>query len=152
MPKFFLLPALPAMLATVLTIAPLALAQPVKSATASRQNQKVKPGQTFTGKATRYPNKLEGHETAGGETFHQNDHTAASNKLPIGSDVKVTNLKSGKSTDVTLTDRGRALGSRKIDLSRKAASDIGLTRKEGKVPVKIKVERTPDGRPAPPGK
>jgi len=33
-----------------------------------------------------------------GDTFHQNDHPAASNKLPLGTTAKVTNLKTGKST------------------------------------------------------
>ncbi len=106
----------------------------------------VKPGATLTGKATIYPNVLNGHETSNGETFHQVDHTAASNRLPLGTDVKVTNLKNGKSTHVTVNDRGPALGSRKIDLSKKAANEIGLSHKEGKVPVAIKVLRTPDAR------
>lgn len=89
--------------------------------------------------ATYYPNSLNGHETASGDTFHQSDHTAASNKLPLGTTAKVTNLKTGESIHVTVTDRGPALGSRKIDLTKMAAKDIGLTRKEGVAPVKIKV-------------
>jgi rare lipoprotein A len=86
---------------------------------------------------------LNGHKTSSGKTFHQNGHTAASNKLPLGTQVKVTNLKSGQSTEVKVIDRGPALGSQRIDLSKKAASEIGLTHQEGKVPVKIKVTNTP---------
>jgi Lytic transglycolase/IstB-like ATP binding protein len=56
---------------------------------------------------------------------------------------KIDNLKTGKSTGVTVTDRGPALGSHRIDLSKKAAKDIGLTHKEGIAPVKIKVTHTP---------
>jgi rare lipoprotein A len=93
-----------------------------------------------------------GHKTASGDTFHQSNHTAASNKLPLGTDVKVTSLRTGKSTNVKLIDRGPALGGHRIDLSRKAAREIGLTRKEGTVPVKIKITRTPDGREAPPAR
>jgi rare lipoprotein A len=89
--------------------------------------------------------RLNGHETASGDTFHQSDHIVASNKLPLGTTAKVTNLKTGKSTHVTVTDRGPALGSRKIDLTKKAAKDIGLARKEGVAPVKIKVTGTPAG-------
>lgn len=103
----------------------------------------VTPGKTLSGKATYYPNILNGHETASGATFHQVDHTAASNKLPLGTRAKITNLKTGKSTQVTVTDRGPALGSRKIDLTKKAANEIGLTHKEGVAPVKIKVIATP---------
>jgi rare lipoprotein A (peptidoglycan hydrolase) len=120
------------------------LAQSDNASRSSAKTHDVKPGATLTGKATIYPNALNGHETSSGETFHQVDHTAASNKLPLGTDIKVTNLKNGRSTDVTVNDRGPALGSRKIDLSKKAASEIGLSHKEGKVPVAIKVLRTPD--------
>lgn len=105
---------------------------------------KVKPGETLTGKATFYPNCLNGRETASGNTFHQKGHTAASNKIPLGTHVKVTNLKNGKSTKVITTDHGPALGTQKIDLSKRAAEDIGLTDKQGKVPVEIKVIRTPN--------
>jgi len=115
----------------------------------SSNNAGVAPGKTFNGKATYYPNSLNSHETASGETFHQSGHTAASNKLPLGTDVKVTNLKTGKSTGVTVTDRGPALGSRRIDLSKKAAQDIGLTQKEGTAPVKVKVIHTTGEETAP---
>jgi rare lipoprotein A len=106
--------------------------------------KKVKPGETLTGKATFYPNSLNGRETASGNTFRQSGHTAASNKLPLGTQVKVTNLKNGKSTKVTANDHGPALGSHKIDLSKRAAEDIGLNGKQGKVPVEIKVIRPPN--------
>jgi rare lipoprotein A len=106
--------------------------------------KKVKPGETLTGKATFYPNSLNGRETASGNTFRQSGHTAASNKLPLGTQVKVTNLKNGKSTKVTTNDHGPALGSHKIDLSKGAAQDIGLNGKQGKVPVEIKVIRPPN--------
>jgi hypothetical protein len=74
----------------------------------------VTPGKTLIGKATYYSDRLNGHETARGDTFHQSAHTAASNKLPLGTTAKVTNLKTGKSTDVTVTDRGPALGQLKL--------------------------------------
>ena len=81
--------------------------------------------------------------------FRQSENTAASNKLPSGSNVKVTNLKNGKSADVTVTDHGAKLENQTIDLSKKAANEIGLTRKEGTVPVKIKVTRTAADSKAP---
>jgi rare lipoprotein A len=139
-----------AALATVLLLASTLRAQGGGSATSS--HSPVKPGETLKAKATYYPNSLNGHKTASGDTFHQSEHTAASNKLPLGTDVKVTNLKNGKSTAVTTTDRGPALGTRKIDLSKAAAKDIGLTHKEGTVPVKITVTHPPDGAAAAPEK
>ena len=139
-----------AMVAAVLAIASSCYAG--SSTSGSNSSSSVAPGKTLTGKATYYPDRLNGHETASGDTFHQSDHTAASNKLPLGTTAKVTNLKTGKSTDVTVTDRGPALGSRKIDLTKKAAKDIGLTRKEGVAPVTIKVTGTPGGSEAAPAR
>jgi rare lipoprotein A len=141
--------AFAALLAAVLAIAPACFAG--TSAGGSTSSGSVTPGKTLTGKATYYPDQLNGHKTAKGDTFHQSAHTAASNKLPLGTTAKVTNLKTGKSTDVTVTDRGPALGSHKIDLTKKAAKDIGLTRKEGIAPVKIKVIGTPGAAGAGPG-
>ena len=88
----------------VLMIAPSCFAG--SSAGGSNSSSSVAPGKTLTGKATYYPDRLNGHETASGDRFHQSDHTAASNKLPLGTTAKVTNLKTGKSTDVTVTDLG----------------------------------------------
>jgi rare lipoprotein A len=133
-----------AMCAIVLTRAPRSLA----GASGARQNSStshnVPVGETLNGKATYYPNSLNGHQTSSGETFHQNGNTAASNKLPLGTHVKVTNLENGKSTEVKVNDRGPKLGNHKIDLSKKAASEIGLSHRKGKVPVTIKVTRAPD--------
>jgi rare lipoprotein A len=137
-----------AMLAILLMVAPSSHARS-DSTLRNSSKSKVHSGETLTGKATYYPNRLNGHKTSSGETFRQNDNTAASNKLPVGTDVKVTNLKNGKSADVTVTDRGAKLGNHKIDLSKKAANEIGLTHKEGTVPVKIKVTSTTDDRKGP---
>jgi rare lipoprotein A len=128
-------------LATVLTLVATCFAGSARDGSA----RIAIPGKTISGKATYYPDRLNGHKTASGEAFNQSDHTAASNKLPLGTTAKVINLKTGKSTDVTVTDRGPALGNRKIDLSKKAAKDIGLTQREGTTPVKIKVTASPPG-------
>jgi len=133
---------------TILT-PPRSFAESGGSAGDSSSQRNVAPGQTINGKATYYPNRLNGHKTASGERFHQSGHTAASNKLPLGTKVKVTNVENGKSTEVDVTERGPALGTRKIDLSKKSANEIGITRKQGTAPVKIEVSRTPDGREAP---
>jgi rare lipoprotein A (peptidoglycan hydrolase) len=89
-----------AMLAVVLTIAPNSYSGSGSSDAASNTSTHVKPSKSLTGKASYYPNRLNGHKTASGATFHQGGHTAASNKLPLGTEVKVTNLKTGRSTNV----------------------------------------------------
>ena len=98
-----------------------------------------------TGKASFYGGSdgSDGQTTANGEAFDRHDHTAASKTIPLGSEAKVTNLKTGKSTTVTVTDRGPHVPGRKIDLSKDAAKDIGLTKKEGVAPVKIEVTKPP---------
>jgi len=145
--RALLIPIIFSILSIVPTMAPNSFGG--SDATSSR----VPSGETLNGKATYYPNSLNGHKTASGEIFHQTGNTAASNKLPLGTHVKVINVRNGESTDVKITDRGPKLGNRRIDLSKKAASEIGLTPRKGKVPVKIKVTRppaAPNGSPAPP--
>jgi rare lipoprotein A len=66
--------------------------------------------------------------TASGERFTGADMTAASLTLPLGSRVIVRNVQNGQSVQVRINDRGPYIRGRSIDLSRAAASRIGLTR------------------------
>jgi rare lipoprotein A len=134
---------LPSIIAIVLTVASRSFAGSHGPQKNSATSSTGSSSGTLTGKATYYPNSLNGHKTSSGERFRQNGNTAASNKLPLGTHVKVTNLENGKSTHVKVTDRGSKLGTQ-IDLSKKAANEIGLTRRKGQVPVEIKVTRPPD--------
>jgi peptidoglycan lytic transglycosylase len=98
------------------------------------------------GKASFYGGSdgFDGQTTANGDTFDHHEHTAAATKaIPLGSKAKVTNLKTGKSTTVTVTDRGPYVPGRKIDLSKDAAKEIGITKKEGVAPVRIEVTKPP---------
>ena len=99
----------------------------------------------ITGKASFYGGSdgFDGQTTANGDTFDHHEHTAAAKTIPLGSEAKVTNLKTGKSTKVMVTDRGPYVPGRKIDLSKDAAKEIGLTKKEGVAPVKIEVTKPP---------
>jgi rare lipoprotein A len=60
--------------------------------------------------------------------------------LPLGSIVRVTNIRNGQSVDVRINDRGPALARRRIDLSQAAAKKIGLT-KDGVQRVRITMVR-----------
>ena len=53
--------------------------------------------------------------------------TAAHKTLPFGTRVRVTHLGNGNSVDVVINDRGPYIAGRIIDLSRRAAQDIGMT-------------------------
>jgi rare lipoprotein A len=64
--------------------------------------------------------------------------TAAHKTLPFGTRVRVTNTRNGDSVVVRINDRGPYVGGRVIDLSRAAASEIGLTA-SGVAPVKVAI-------------
>lgn len=69
---------------------------------------------------------LQGSKTANGERFNTYALTAAHKTLPMGTRVRVTNLKNGKSVIVRINDRGPYVYRRCIDLSRVAASAIDM--------------------------
>ncbi|HMZ46347.1 MAG TPA: septal ring lytic transglycosylase RlpA family protein [Chitinophagaceae bacterium] len=98
---------------------------------------------TKTGKASFYSDKYKGKKTANGETYKPNEFTAAHKKLPFGTKVKVTNLNNNKTVTVRINDRGPFVAGRIIDLSRVAASEIGMIN-NGVVKVKIKYKRNKD--------
>jgi rare lipoprotein A len=86
-------------------------------------------------KASFYGGHFAGKKTASGKRFNPNGMTAASNHLPLGSQVLVKNLKTGKNVKVTITDRGPGCRGRGIDLSKGAAQKIGM---KGVAPVSVK--------------
>jgi rare lipoprotein A len=91
------------------------------------------------GRAMFYGPGFDGHIMANGEVFDMNAPTAASRTLPLGTRALVTNMRTGRSTIVTITDRGRLRAKNVIlDLSVGAARDIGLTEHEGVAPVQLK--------------
>jgi rare lipoprotein A len=64
---------------------------------------------------------------ASGGWFNPNALTAAHKTLPFGTRVHVMNLSNGRSVTVTINDRGPYIKGRVIDLSRAAATAIGMT-------------------------
>lgn len=91
-----------------------------------------------TGQASWYGEKFQNKSTASGEKFDMNQCTAAHRTLPFNTVVRVENLKNGKIVDVRINDRGPSLEGRIIDLSRKAAEQIGMIQ-DGVVPVRIQI-------------
>ncbi|MEB3337346.1 MAG: septal ring lytic transglycosylase RlpA family protein [Leptolyngbyaceae bacterium] len=73
------------------------------------------------GLASWYGPYFHGRLTATGETFDQNEFTAAHPDLPFNTFLKVTNLSNGKSVIVRVNDRGPYFEDRSLDLSREAA-------------------------------
>jgi len=99
-------------------------------------------GDTITGVASYYADRFHGRKTANGERFNQTAYTAAHKKLPFGTKVRVTDKKTRKSVVVTINDRGPYAKGRVIDLSRKAARELGMV-KRGVAKVEIEVLSIP---------
>jgi rare lipoprotein A (peptidoglycan hydrolase) len=83
-------------------------------------------GYDRTGTASWYGPGFHGRKTANGETYDQWGWTAAHPTLPMGTQVYVTNQKSGKTVKVRINDRGPFAGGRIIDLSRSVAESLGI--------------------------
>ncbi len=81
---------------------------------------------------------MAGRRTASGERFDPDALTAASKTFPIGSTVRVTNPKTGKSVIVRINDRGPHVRGRSLDLSKRAAEELGIT---DKGVARLKVQR-----------
>lgn len=82
-----------------------------------------------SGVASFYGAKFHGRRTASGERFDMHALTAAHRSLPFGSEVRVTDPRSGRSVTVRINDRGPFSHNRTIDLSRAAAQQIGLVQR-----------------------
>jgi rare lipoprotein A len=76
------------------------------------------------GKASYYATQYGGRKTASGERLNNKAMTAAHKSLPFGTEVRVTNLRNGRSVDVTINDRGPFVKGRIIDLTLAAFARI----------------------------
>jgi len=93
------------------------------------------------GIASFYSKSLEGTSTATGETFRHKEYTGASNNYKLGTWVRVTNIRNGKSVIVRINDRMHKSMSKKgrvIDLTRSAASELDFI-KRGLTRVKVEI-------------
>lgn len=88
------------------------------------------------GTASWYGPGFHGNYTASGERFDKNSLTAAHTTLPMPSMVRVTNLDNNRSVIVRINDRGPFAENRIIDLSRKAAEELGML-KTGTAKVRV---------------
>ncbi len=104
----------------------------------SQDSAVAKKENVFHGIASYYGDKFNGRKTANGEIFDQNKFTAACNKLPLGTRIKVTNLKNGQSVIVRVNDRLHPKMKRIVDLSKAAAKKINII-STGIAKVKVEV-------------
>ncbi len=94
-----------------------------------------------TGKATYYASYFHGRKTSSGERYSNNKYTAAHRTLPFGTEVTVKNVSNGRSVVVRINDRGPFNRHFIIDLSQKAAREIGIFGKgTGKVELSYSLD------------
>ena len=90
------------------------------------------------GIANFYSDKFQGKKTASGAVYDKNGMTAAHKTHPYGTKLRVTNLENNKTVVVTVTDRMRRANPVVIDVTRRAAQELGFA-KAGKARVKVEV-------------
>ncbi|MBD0332276.1 MAG: septal ring lytic transglycosylase RlpA family protein [Chitinophagaceae bacterium] len=92
----------------------------------------------YYGTASYYADKFNGRKTAIGDTYNSTKMTAACNILPLGTWIRVTNLKNKKSVIVRINDRLHPKMKRLVDLSKAGAEKLGYIR-VGLAKVKVEV-------------
>ena len=95
--------------------------------TSGHTTKKTKKSQPYqVGTASWYGEYFQGKQTASGEPYDMRDFTAAHPTLPLGTFVRVTNLRNGKIVVVRINDRGPVVEGRIIDLSYNSAQALGF--------------------------
>ena len=93
-------------------------------------------GYSEEGKASWYGSDFHGKTTSCGEPYDMYAMTAAHKTLPMGTHVKVSNLRNGRTAILRINDRGPFVAGRIIDLSCKAAQELGVAQ-TGIAPVRV---------------
>jgi rare lipoprotein A len=96
------------------------------------------------GVASYYGDEFHGRKTASGEKYNKNELTCAHKTYPFGTKIRVSRLDNKKSVIVRVNDRGPFIKGYIVDLSKKAAQEIGMI-EDGIVKVKVElVEKKSD--------
>jgi rare lipoprotein A len=106
-------------------------------AVSRRSSKQIKNNPYEVGTASWYGEFFQGKETASGEPFDMQALTAAHPTLPLGSFVRVTNLRNGRAVVVRINDRGPVVEGRIIDVSYNTARVLGF---EGRGLQKVRLD------------
>ncbi|HEX2535826.1 MAG TPA: septal ring lytic transglycosylase RlpA family protein [Chitinophagaceae bacterium] len=83
---------------------------------------------SYYGTASFYADKFEGRQTSSGERYQHDKFTAACNRIPLGTWIRVVNTRNRKSVIVRINDRLHPKNKRLVDLSKVAAQQLGYVR------------------------
>lgn len=106
--------------------------------TSSDQKRKSVKARVLYGTASYYADKFNGRQTANGNIYSHDKYTAACNVLPLGTWIRVTNLRNNYAVIVQINDRLHPKNKRIVDLSKVAATKLGYI-KRGLTQVKVEV-------------
>src|ERR1700730_16495620 len=136
-------------LVTVLLIVSLGAAQRPTSSESVNTRNKTQPGPVArtkpyqVGTASWYGDYFQGKTTASGEPYDMNDLTAAHPSLPLGTRIRVTNLRNGRAVILRVNDRGPVVDGRIIDVSYGAAQILGMS---GTGVQRVRLDLAPERR------
>lgn len=109
-----------------------------------------KPLKSFVCLSSWYGGQFDGQLTANGEIYDMYGQTAAHPTLPLGSVVRVVNLKTHRSAVVRINDRGPYVPGRDLDVSYQVARELGFD-KRGLARVRVDLLKVPQSASAQPG-
>ncbi len=109
-------------------------AGPAEGARAPRERGEV-------GLASFYGRRFHGRRTASGERYDMRRLTCAHPSAPFGTRLRVTDLDTGRSVEVTVNDRGPYVPGRIVDVSLAAARKLGIVERGV---ARVRVERLPE--------
>lgn len=99
-------------------------------------NHRPRYAAPITGTASYYGWREHGHQMANGHRFDALRMTVASRTIPLGTRVRITNLRNHRHAIATVTDRGPFVGHRIMDVSLGVARKLGMEGM-GLIPVSI---------------
>jgi rare lipoprotein A (peptidoglycan hydrolase) len=146
---FFLTPAITQPLAAPargLSLSAMNLEAAASPLATPNPNLKPKPLKTWECVSSWYGEDFDGQQTANGETYDMFAVTAAHPTLPLGSIVRVSNLKNNRSLIVRINDRGPYVDGRGLDVSYEVARRLGFDH-SGLAKVRLELLEVPT-RPA----
>jgi rare lipoprotein A len=128
-------------LAVALALACAHAPPPSPAAPPAQRGAETNAGHGEVGLASYYARRFQGRTTASGARYDMNGLTCAHPTAPFGTRLRVTDLESGRSVVVTVTDRGPFSDGRIVDVSLAAARRLGLVQRGV---ARVRVERAGD--------